>query len=102
MTVEEGILRKTERAMIQNICDVKLADRKTASELIGRLGLKETVLRVAKRKKLMGHVVRREDDEHVKKVWDLEVNVRQYRGRQKTKWKDMVNRDNFLFSLYNL
>ena len=44
-------------------------------ELMARLGL-ETAVEVIKRSGLrwMGHVLRREDDELVKRAWDLEVD----------------------------
>ena len=53
-----------------------LISRKNTSELMERLGLEETVVKVIKRSGLrwMGHVLRREDDEPVKRAWDLEVD----------------------------
>ena len=45
----EGIFRRTERAMIQKMCGVKISDRKNTSELMERLGLEETVKEVIKR-----------------------------------------------------
>ena len=45
-TVEEGILRRTERAMIRKMCGVKISDRKNTSELMERLDLEETVVEV--------------------------------------------------------
>ena len=41
-TVEEGILRRIDRAMIQKLCGVKIPDRKNTSELMERLALEET------------------------------------------------------------
>ena len=35
---------------------------------------------------------RREDDEPVKRAWDLKVNGIRGKGRPKIKWKDMVKK----------
>lgn len=41
--VEKGIFRRTERAMIQRMCGVKVSNRKnTTCELKERLGLEKT------------------------------------------------------------
>ena len=55
---------------------MKLSNRKNTSELMESLGLEEAVVKVVKRSGLrwMGYVLRREDDEPVKRVWDLEVD----------------------------
>ena len=62
--------------MIRKMCGFKISDIKNTSELMERLGLEETVVEVIKRSGLrwMGHVLRREDDEPVKRAWDLEVD----------------------------
>ena len=59
-----GILRRTEKAMIRQMCVVKLSERKNKSEFMERLGLEETVVEVVKRSGLrrMGRVLRRKDD----------------------------------------
>ena len=45
---EMAILRRTERAMIQAMCGVKLLDRRNSEELMGMLGIKESLDRIAK------------------------------------------------------
>ena len=40
---EIGILQQTERAMVRNMCVVKLMDRKSTKDLIQMLDLNETM-----------------------------------------------------------
>ena len=64
-------------------------------ELMERLSLKETIVEVVKRSSLrwMGHVLRRDKDEPVKRVWNLEIAGKRERGRPKMTWKDMVKKE---------
>ena len=80
-----AILRRTERAMVRSMCEVKLLDRKNMEELMEMLGLKETLDRIATANgvKLYGHVIRRDDDNILKKAMILEVNRKRKRGRPK-------------------
>ena len=72
---EMAILR-TERAMVRSMCGVKLMDRKNIEELMEMFGLKETYDRMAKANgvRWYGHVIRRDDDNILKKAMTLEVN----------------------------
>ena len=71
---EMVILRRTERAMMRSMCGVKLVDRKKMEDLMEMLGLKETLDRMAKANgvRWYGHVIRRDDDNILKKVIDDE------------------------------
>ena len=73
---EMAILRRSERAMVRSMCGVKLVDRKKMEDLIEMLGLKETSDRMAKANgvKWYGHVIRRNDDNMLKKAMIMEVN----------------------------
>ena len=57
------------------MCGVQLVDRKNTKELMERIGLKDTIVEVVRRSGLrwLGHVLRKRDDEGVKRVWNLEV-----------------------------
>ena len=44
---EMATLRRTERAMVRSMCEVKLVDRKKMEKLMEMLGLKETLDRMA-------------------------------------------------------
>ena len=73
---EMAILRRSERAMVRSVCGAKLVDRKKMEDLIEMLGLKETSDRMAKANgvKWYGHVIRRNDDNMLKKAMIMEVN----------------------------
>ena len=87
-----AILRRTERAMVRSMCGVRLVDRKIMEELMEMLGLKETLNRMAKANgvRSYGHVIRRNDDNTLKKGMMLEVNGQQKRGRPKMTWRRQV------------
>ena len=89
---EMAILRKTERAMERSMFGVKLVDGKNTEELMEMLDLKKTLDRMAKANgvRWYGHVIRREDDNILKKAIMMEVNVQRKRGRPKMTWKRQV------------
>ena len=89
---EMGILRRTERAMVRSMCGVKLVDRKKMEDLMEMLGLKETLGRMAKANgaRWCGHVIRRDDDNILKKAMMMEVNGKRKRGRPKLTWRRQV------------
>ena len=85
---EMAIMRRTERALVRSMCEVKLVDRKNTEELMEMLGLKETLDRMAKTNgvRWYGHVIRRNNDKILKAMM-LEVNGKRKRGRPKMTWK---------------
>ena len=87
-----AILRRTKRAIVRSMCGVKLVDRKNTEELMEMLGLKKTLDRMAKANgvRRCGHVIRREDDNMLKKAMMMEVNGQRKRGRPKMTWKRQV------------
>ena len=82
---EMAILKRTERAMMRSMCGVKLVDRKKMEKLMEMLSLKETFDRIAKANgvRWYEHVIRRDDDNILKKAMMLEVNGKRKRGRPK-------------------
>ena len=80
-----AISRRTKRAMVRSMCGVKLVDRKSNEELMEMLGLEETLDKMAKVNGAFwyGHVVRRDDDNFLKKTLMLEMNGRRNQGRPK-------------------
>ena len=60
---EMAILRRTERAKVMSMCEVKLVNRKKMEKLMEMLGLKETLGRMAKGNgvRWYGHVIRRDE-----------------------------------------
>ena len=45
---EMAILRRTEKAMLRAMCDAKLIEKKRTEDLMEMLGLKETMVQIAK------------------------------------------------------
>ena len=86
------ISRRTERAMVRSMCGVKLVNRKNMEKLIEMLGLKETLDRMAQANgvKWHGHVIRRDDNNILKKAMMLEVNEKRKRGRPEMTWRRQV------------
>ena len=73
-------------------CGVKLQDRVTSKELRGRLGL-DNIISVLQRNRLRwyGHVLRKEDNDWVKKCMEYEVEGARSRGRPKKTWREIVD-----------
>ena len=89
---EMAISRRIERATVRSMCGVKLEDRKNMEELMEMLGLKETSNRMVKANgvRCYGHVIRRDDDNILKKAMTMEVNGKRKRGRPKMTWRKQV------------
>ena len=92
---EVAILRRTERAMVREMCGMKLADKKNTKELMDMLGLGETVDKLAKANgvRWYGHVLRREEDDVLRKALRLTVEGQRRRGRPKKTWKRQVEEE---------
>ena len=106
---EMTILRRTEKAMVRSMCEVKLVNRKNIEDLMEMLGLKKTLDRMVKARlpksllnfqfnvirkyigvRWYGHVMRRDDDNMQKKAMMLEVKGQRKRGRPKMTWRRQV------------
>ena len=89
---EIAILRRTERAM----CGAKLMEKKRTEDLMEMLGLKETVVQMAKANgvRWYGHVLRRDDGHVLRKALEFKVirprgseDNQRRRGRRKWRWR---------------
>ena len=89
---ELDIMKRTERAMIRAMCGVKLMDRRNTEQLMDMLGLDETLDGLAKANGMRwyGHILRREDDDVLRKALDFRVNGKKKRGRPKMTWLTKV------------
>ena len=87
-----AILRRTERAMVRSMCGMKLVDRKKMEGLMEMLSMKETLDRMAKASEVRwyGHVIRRDDDNMLKKAMMKDVSGKRKRGRPKLTWRRQV------------
>ena len=84
-----AILRRTERAMVRAMCGAKLMEKKRTEDLMEMLGLKETVVQMAKANgvRWYGDVLRRDDGHVLRKALEFEVKGKKKRGRPKKTWK---------------
>jgi len=76
--------------MVRWMCGVKLKDRLSSKELRERLGIDDIAL-VLQQNRL--HVLRKEDDDWVKKCMEYEVEGPRPRGRPKRSWREVVQED---------
>ena len=70
---------------MRSMCGLKLGNRKKMEKLMEMLGLKKTLDRMTKANgaRWYGHVIRRDNDNILKKTMMLEVNGKRKRGRPK-------------------
>ena len=91
---EESLLQACDRRMLRRLCGVTLRDRIPSDEVLRRCGLESILLRVRKmRMAWFGHVYRRDGDDPVCRVQDVEAPGRRPRGRPKKTWNDCVRGD---------
>jgi len=76
------------------MCGVNLQDRVPSKELRERLGL-DDIISVLQQNRLQwyGHVLRKEDNDWVKKCMVCEVESARPRGRPKKTWRKIVEKD---------
>ena len=79
---EMANLRKTERAMVRAMCGAKLMEKRRTEDVLEMLGLKETVVQMAKANgvRWYGHVLRRDDGHVLRKAFEFEVKGKRKRG----------------------
>ena len=91
-SIEESILRRTEKRMLRIMCGVQLADGVSTKVLMVRLVLNSMIVEMVRQGSLrwLGHVVRKEDDDCVKQAWRFEVVGSRGRERPRLAWKSMM------------
>jgi hypothetical protein len=94
LTVENQRLELVERQMLKRIYEGTLKDRINSKGLIQRLDV-ECVTDVIRRGRLRwyGHVMRKQNEDWVKKCISMEVAGKKLRGRPKLTWMDTVKSD---------
>lgn len=92
---EEGMLQRTERAIVRMMCGVKLRDRKSNKELMSMVGLSEDIVTLVRRSRLRwyGHVLRRNEEDGIRRALEFEVEGGTGRGRPRLGWKEQVEKD---------
>ena len=80
--------------MVRRMCDVKVKDRVPSKELRARLGL-DDIISVLQQNRLRwyGHVLRKEDNDWVKKCMEYQVEDARLRGRSKRTRRKVVQED---------
>ena len=87
-------LQGAEMRMVRWMCGIKLKDRLPSKELRERLGIDDVVLVLQQnRLRWYGHVLRKDDDDWVKKCMEYEVEGPRPRGRPKRTWRYVVHED---------
>ena len=90
----EVALQQTEMKMVKWMCGVKLQHRIPSKRLRERLGLDDIISEVQRnRLRWYGHVLRKEDNDWVKKCMEYEVDGARPRGRSKKTWREIVKKD---------
>ena len=81
--------------MVRAMCGAKLVEKKRREVLMEMLGLKETVVQMAKANgvKWYGHVLRRDDGHVLRKALEFEVKGKRKRGLPKKTWKIQVEKE---------
>ena len=84
-------VQRAEMRMVRWMCGVKLKDTLPGKELRERLGIDDIALVLQQtRLRWYGHVLRKDDDDWVKKCMEYEVEGSRPRGRPKRTWKEVV------------
>jgi len=83
-----------EMRIVRWMCGVNLQDRVPSEGLKERLVSDDIISELQqKRLRWYGHVLRKEDNDWVKKCLEYEVQVVRPRGRPKKTWREIVERD---------
>jgi len=91
---ENAALQRAELRMVRWMCGVQLKDRLPSKELRERLGIDDIALVLQQnRLRWYGHVLRKEDDDWVKKCMQYEVEGPRPRGRPKRTWREVARED---------
>ena len=87
-------LQRNDKAMIRQICNVRLQDVVTtrSNELLAQLGIEDLDLILKERRlRWYGHV--EHSNGAVKTAFDIQVDGKRWTGRPKVTWKQLTDRD---------
>ena len=80
--------------MVRWMCNVKVKDRVLSNDLRERLGIDDRILILQQnRLRWYGHVLRKEDNDWVKKCMEYEVEGSRPRGTPKKTWREVMQKD---------
>ena len=90
----EVALQRAEMRMVSWMCGVKVQSKVPSKGSRERLGLDDIIsVLLQKRLRWYGHVVRKEDNDWVKKCLEYEVEGAMPRHRPKKTWTEIVQKD---------
>jgi len=90
----EVALQRAEMRMVGWMCNVKVTDRVPDMELRQRLGIDDIILILQQnRMRWYRHVLRKEDNDWLKRCMGYEVEGSRPRGRPKRTWREVVQKD---------
>ena len=86
-----AILR-TKKAMMRAMCKVKVIENRTSKELMSLLSLKNTLDRLARASQVRwyGHVLKRDNGDVLRRLFDFKVAGKRGCGRPNMTWKRQV------------
>ena len=91
---EERLLQGCDRRMLRKMCGLSLTDRVPSVDILSRCGLDDLLLTVRRsRMAWFGHTYRRQENDPLSRVNQVEAPGRRPRGRPKKTWKECVNQD---------
>ena len=91
---EESLLQSCDRRMLRKMCGLSLTDRVPSADILSRCGLDDLLLTVRRsRMAWFGHTYRRQGNDPLSRVNQVEAPGRRPRGRPKKTWKECVNKD---------
>ena len=93
-TEQVARLSRAEMRMVRCMCGVSLRERKTNAELRKSLGIKD-IDEVMRRSRLrwMGHVLRKDKDDWVRRSMDMVIEGKRGVGRPRMTWVKAVESD---------
>ena len=93
------LFKPCDRRIMRYMAGVSLRDRVRSEEVARRCGMDEVEAVMRERRlRWFGHVRRREEDNPVRRVMDLEVNGRRPPGRPKKTWAGILETHNERFT----
>ena len=86
-----AVLRRTKKAVMMEMCRVKVIEKRRSQELMSLLGLNDTLdgLASAIGARWYGHALRRDDGDVLRRTLGFKVTGRRGRGRPNMTWKSI-------------
>ena len=91
---EEQKLDRTEMRMLRWMLGISLRERRRNDAIRAEAGVVAILEKISKaRMRWFGHIMRREEEDPVKVAWRHPIEERRTVGRQRIRWRDIVERD---------